>query len=79
MALSRSTVRNKTPDAATISDAERGRREAAARSARHSLRLEGLTLSAEAQALTERWVAGEITDAEAHAILLERAHARGRD
>lgn len=46
---------------ATITDEERARRRAAFEFARGSVRFEGIVLSAEAEALAERFINGEIT------------------
>jgi hypothetical protein len=48
----------------TISDAERKRREKAAARAKASLRIEGLTRSVEAEAISKAWQRGEITGEE---------------
>ena len=51
----------------------RVRRGAAVRFARNSVRLEGFLLSAEAEALNQRYQNGEITGTEHTAALLARA------
>ncbi|MDR2188486.1 MAG: antitoxin VbhA family protein [Azonexus sp.] len=47
-----------------ISDAERQRREKASKRAEASSRLEGLTISAAAKAISAEWERGEMTGAE---------------
>ena len=56
--------------AETIDEAERARRKAAVDYARGSVRLEGFELSAFAEELNRRYIAGEITRAEKTAALL---------
>jgi hypothetical protein len=53
-----------------ISDAERAKRQEAIDYARASVRLEGFALSAEYEALTARYISGEITRKELTAAVL---------
>ncbi|MDA8192368.1 MAG: antitoxin VbhA family protein [Thermaerobacter sp.] len=57
----------------TISQQERARREEAVRFARNSVRLEGFILNEEAEALNQRYINGEMTNAEHTAALLTLA------
>ena len=57
----------------TINQEERRQREKAVQFARNSVRLEGFILSAEAEALNQRYIHGELTHAEHTAALLALA------
>lgn len=60
-----------TEHASGISAVERARRRMVADRARHSIEMEGGSVSAQAQANTDRYVAGEIDSAQL--VALERA------
>jgi len=57
----------------TISGQERAQREAAVRFARNSVRLEGFTLSDEAEALFTRYIDGELTNPELNEVVRKLA------
>ncbi len=57
----------------TVTDHERTQRAEAIRFARNSVRLEGFTLSAEAEALNRRYINGEMTSREHTVALLALA------
>jgi hypothetical protein len=60
-----------TPVAPLISAKERARREEAVRYGRGTVRLEGFIVSAEAEALNQRYIDGELTSEELTAAILE--------
>lgn len=62
---------------AGINRQERARRAAAIKTARTSVRLEGYTLSLEAEALFARYVDGELTRPQLNAAVLKLAGVRG--
>ncbi len=59
-----------------ISDQERARRETAVRFARNSVRLEGFTLSADAEALFTRYINGELTRPQLNDAVRKLAYAQ---
>ena len=60
-----------------ITEEERARRQKAVTTARDSIRLEGLEVDAEGQALFDRYIAGELTRPELNAAVLAMARRLG--
>ena len=60
-----------------ITEEERARRQKAVTTARDSIRLEGLEVDAEGQALFDRYIAGELTRPELNAAVLAMAKRLG--
>ena len=60
-----------------ISPEERARRQKAVDTARRSIRLEGLEVDAEGEALFDRYIAGELTRPQLNNAVLALANRRG--
>lgn len=63
--------------ASLITEEERARRQRAVNTARDSIRLEGMQVDAEGQALFDRYITGELTRPELNAAVLVMAKRLG--